>query len=76
MTFDLWIGLHDAKKEFQWVNSEPLQYTNWAPGEPSGYGTSAANEKPVSQSPTSSLDNSRWLPACSYPDGSWATLSA
>ncbi|XP_077169931.1 C-type mannose receptor 2 [Paroedura picta] len=47
MTFDLWIGLHDAKKEFQWVDSEPVKYMNWAPGEPSGYGTSPASEKPT-----------------------------
>uniref|UniRef100_A0A8C0IKA8 C-type mannose receptor 2 n=1 Tax=Chelonoidis abingdonii TaxID=106734 RepID=A0A8C0IKA8_CHEAB len=47
VTFDLWIGLHDAKQEFQWVQSEPLRYVNWAPGEPSGYGTSTANNKPT-----------------------------
>uniref|UniRef100_A0A8D0H0A0 Mannose receptor C-type 2 n=1 Tax=Sphenodon punctatus TaxID=8508 RepID=A0A8D0H0A0_SPHPU len=47
ITFDLWIGLHDAKKEFQWVEPEALKYVNWAPGEPSGCGTSIANEKPT-----------------------------
>ncbi|XP_006017888.1 C-type mannose receptor 2 isoform X1 [Alligator sinensis] len=47
ITFDLWIGLHDAKKEFQWVESEPLRYINWAPGEPSGYGSSTSSEKPT-----------------------------
>uniref|UniRef100_A0A8C8VHM8 Mannose receptor C type 2 n=1 Tax=Pelusios castaneus TaxID=367368 RepID=A0A8C8VHM8_9SAUR len=47
VTFDLWLGLHDAKKAFQWVESEPLQYVNWAPGEPSGYSTSTANDKPT-----------------------------
>ncbi|XP_069094090.1 C-type mannose receptor 2 isoform X2 [Pleurodeles waltl] len=43
ITFDLWIGLHDSKKEFQWSNQEPLNYVNWAPGEPSGYSTSRVN---------------------------------
>uniref|UniRef100_A0A8C3S4D6 C-type mannose receptor 2 n=1 Tax=Chelydra serpentina TaxID=8475 RepID=A0A8C3S4D6_CHESE len=47
VTFNLWLGLHDAKQEFQWVESEPLRYVNWAPGEPSGYGTSTASDKPT-----------------------------
>ncbi|XP_072343073.1 C-type mannose receptor 2 isoform X1 [Scyliorhinus torazame] len=45
ITFDLWIGLHDTSKDFQWLQKEPLKYVNWAPGEPSGQHTSsAANE--------------------------------
>ncbi|XP_061444611.1 C-type mannose receptor 2 isoform X2 [Rhineura floridana] len=47
VTFDLWIGLQDAKKEFQWVEAEPIKYVNWAPGEPSGCGPSTANENPT-----------------------------
>jgi hypothetical protein len=32
----LWIGLTDRKSEgtFEWVNGEPVNYTNWASGEP------------------------------------------
>ncbi|KAH0627011.1 hypothetical protein JD844_002369 [Phrynosoma platyrhinos] len=47
VTFDLWIGFHDARKEFQWVESEPVKYVNWAPGEPSGYKTSTASDNPT-----------------------------
>ncbi|XP_030076595.1 C-type mannose receptor 2 [Microcaecilia unicolor] len=47
VTLDLWIGLHDAQREFQWVGNEPLKYVNWAPGEPSGYGTTSSSEKPI-----------------------------
>uniref|UniRef100_A0ABM5GR70 C-type mannose receptor 2 isoform X1 n=1 Tax=Pogona vitticeps TaxID=103695 RepID=A0ABM5GR70_9SAUR len=47
VTFDLWIGLHDAKKDFGWVESEPVKYVNWAPGEPSGYRTSSASDHPT-----------------------------
>ncbi|XP_059811722.1 C-type mannose receptor 2 isoform X1 [Hypanus sabinus] len=36
ITFDLWIGLHDMSKDFQWLQKKPLKYINWAPGEPSG----------------------------------------
>jgi hypothetical protein len=34
----LWIGLTDMFNEgtFQWVSGEPVTYTNWAAGEPSG----------------------------------------
>src|SRR5205807_2704641 len=34
----LWIGLSDAASPgvFTWANGEPLIYTNWAPGQPSG----------------------------------------
>ena len=33
-----WIDVSDAEKENVWTNSkkEPLQYTNWAPGQPNG----------------------------------------
>ncbi|XP_039204111.1 C-type mannose receptor 2 isoform X1 [Crotalus tigris] len=47
VTFDIWIGLHDSKKEFLWVESEAVKYVNWAPGEPSGYGTSIASDQPT-----------------------------
>ncbi|XP_075440470.1 C-type mannose receptor 2 [Ascaphus truei] len=47
ITFDLWIGLHNARKKFQWVEGQALSYVNWAPGEPSGYGTSSSSEKPI-----------------------------
>uniref|UniRef100_A0A8D2LRQ8 C-type mannose receptor 2 n=1 Tax=Varanus komodoensis TaxID=61221 RepID=A0A8D2LRQ8_VARKO len=47
ITLDLWIGLHDAKKEFQWVAPELVKYVNWAPGEPSGYRMSTASENPT-----------------------------
>lgn len=48
ISFDLWIGLHDAKKEFQWVEGEPLRHVSWAPGEPSGCSASSPSDKPVS----------------------------
>ncbi|KAJ8253702.1 hypothetical protein COCON_G00203140 [Conger conger] len=32
----LWIGLSDAERQFQWINKDPLTYSNWAPGEPAG----------------------------------------
>ncbi len=33
-----WIGLHDSQSEgtFKWIDGEPLTYSNWSPGEPSG----------------------------------------
>jgi len=33
-----WIGLKDFQDEghFSWMNQEPVVYTNWAQGEPSG----------------------------------------
>ncbi len=36
---EVWLGLGDVAVEgnFQWVNGEPLSYTNWAPGEPNNY---------------------------------------
>ncbi|NCR19957.1 MAG: hypothetical protein GPJ22_23555, partial [Microcystis aeruginosa LL13-03] len=36
----LWIGLNDATVEgnFQWVNGEPVTYTNWYSGQPSNSG--------------------------------------
>ncbi|KAK7889702.1 hypothetical protein WMY93_025262 [Mugilogobius chulae] len=35
-----WIGLSDAQNEgkWLWINSEPLTYTKWCPGEPNNYG--------------------------------------
>ncbi|XP_041029396.1 C-type mannose receptor 2 isoform X1 [Carcharodon carcharias] len=47
ITFDLWIGLHDTDKDFQWLQKEPLKYVNWAPGEPSGQHTSSADSEVV-----------------------------
>lgn len=47
ISFDLWIGLHDAKKEFQWVEGEPLRHVSWAPGEPSECSSSSPGDKPV-----------------------------
>uniref|UniRef100_A0A8B9TFJ7 Mannose receptor C type 2 n=1 Tax=Anas platyrhynchos TaxID=8839 RepID=A0A8B9TFJ7_ANAPL len=47
ISFDLWIGLHDAKKEFQWVEGEPLRHVSWAPGEPSGCSASSPSDKPT-----------------------------
>ncbi len=34
----LWIGLTDAFHEgkFAWITGEPVEYTDWAPGEPNG----------------------------------------
>ena len=34
-----WLGLTDAGTEgsFHWINGEPLDYQNWAPGEPNNY---------------------------------------
>jgi hypothetical protein len=36
-----WIGLYSPtpNSDFQWVTGEPLSYLNWAPGEPSLFGT-------------------------------------
>lgn len=47
VTFDLWIGLHASQRDFQWVEQEPLQYTNWAPGEPSGPSPAPSSNIPV-----------------------------
>ncbi|XP_007433605.1 C-type mannose receptor 2 [Python bivittatus] len=47
VTVDIWIGLHDSKKEFLWIEPEAVKYVNWAPGEPSGYGTSIASDQPT-----------------------------
>ncbi|XP_010222777.1 PREDICTED: C-type mannose receptor 2-like [Tinamus guttatus] len=44
ISFDLWIGLHNAKKEFRWVEAEPLRHVSWAPGEPSGYGAAGTSD--------------------------------
>jgi hypothetical protein len=40
--FFVWIGLWDPSGSgtFQWVNGDPLIYTNWAPGEPNNLGGS------------------------------------
>uniref|UniRef100_A0A8C6S650 C-type lectin domain-containing protein n=1 Tax=Neogobius melanostomus TaxID=47308 RepID=A0A8C6S650_9GOBI len=37
---ETWIGLSDAQKTgyWFWINSEPLGYTNWCPGEPNNWG--------------------------------------
>lgn len=48
ISFDLWIGLHDAQREFRWVEGEPLRHASWAPGEPSGCSTPGPRDKPVS----------------------------
>lgn len=47
VTFDLWIGLHASQRDFQWVEQEPLRYTNWAPGEPSGPSPAPSGNIPV-----------------------------
>ncbi|KAG8446993.1 hypothetical protein GDO86_014439 [Hymenochirus boettgeri] len=47
ISFDLWIGLHNARKQFQWVEGQVMNYVNWAPREPSGYGISSSTEKPI-----------------------------
>ncbi|XP_064329672.1 C-type mannose receptor 2 [Phalacrocorax carbo] len=47
ISFDLWIGLHDAQREFQWVEGEPLRHASWAPGEPSGCSASSPRDKPT-----------------------------
>lgn len=47
ISFDLWIGLHDAQGEFQWAEGEPLRHVNWAPGEPSGCSSFSPREEPV-----------------------------
>lgn len=49
ISFDLWIGLHDAQREFRWVEGEPLRHTSWAPSEPSGCGAPGPRDKPVSE---------------------------
>eukprot|EP00069_Balaena_mysticetus_P001062 bmy_15044T0 len=48
VTFDLWIGLHASQRDFQWVEQEPLRYTNWAPGEPSGPSPAPSGNIPTS----------------------------
>ncbi|XP_053574403.1 C-type mannose receptor 2 [Bombina bombina] len=47
ISFDLWIGLHNNRRKFQWADGQPLSYTNWAPREPSGYGPSSSSDKPI-----------------------------
>jgi hypothetical protein len=34
-----WIGFTDAVQEgnWQWINGEPVTYTNWASGEPNNF---------------------------------------
>ncbi len=34
-----WIGLNDVREEgvFEWASGEPVEYTNWYPGEPNDY---------------------------------------
>jgi glucose/arabinose dehydrogenase len=36
-----WIGINDVESEgnFEWVSSQPVSYTNWAPGEPNNNGS-------------------------------------
>jgi len=36
---EAWIGLDDMVTEgkFEWVDGKPVEYTNWAPGEPNDY---------------------------------------
>ncbi|MDZ7848273.1 MAG: C-type lectin domain-containing protein [Owenweeksia sp.] len=38
-TKEFWIGLADTAVEgsFEWINGEPLSYTNWASGEPNDF---------------------------------------
>ncbi|XP_038077198.1 lymphocyte antigen 75-like [Patiria miniata] len=40
MNANLWIGLHDRSNEgnFEWLDSTPLDFTNWNTGEPNDYG--------------------------------------
>ncbi|KAM4622511.1 C-type mannose receptor 2 [Discoglossus pictus] len=47
VTFDLWIGLHNNEGNFQWVDGQPLSYTNWAPREPSVFGPASSSDKPI-----------------------------
>ena len=75
----VWIGLNDTYTidTFGWVTSEPLVYTNWAPGEPNGRGVPACVE--FISGRKYSLDyNGRWndagctdgMPAiCEFLDG-------
>uniref|UniRef100_A0A8C5WA99 Mannose receptor C-type 2 n=1 Tax=Leptobrachium leishanense TaxID=445787 RepID=A0A8C5WA99_9ANUR len=48
ITVDLWIGLHNARQKFQWVEGQPLGYVNWAPGEPSRDSASSFFDNPIS----------------------------
>ncbi len=49
-----YIGLHDLQQEgvYQWLNNDPLTYTNWYPGQPNNYGNN--------QDYTRLLPNGQW----------------
>ncbi|XP_071940912.1 C-type mannose receptor 2-like [Antedon mediterranea] len=36
---EMWIGLHDTKGTFEWIDGSALSFTNWAPGEPNEAGS-------------------------------------
>ncbi|NJM62060.1 MAG: hypothetical protein HC849_20605, partial [Oscillatoriales cyanobacterium RU_3_3] len=50
-----WIGLNDEAIEgqFQWVNGEPVIFTNWASGEPNNFGSAGEDFAELSS-------NGRW----------------
>ncbi|NJK68908.1 MAG: hypothetical protein HC941_22430 [Microcoleus sp. SU_5_3] len=61
-----WIGLNDEAIEgqFQWVNGEPVTFTNWASGEPNNFGSAGEDFAELSS-------NGRWndLPTTSQRRG-------
>lgn len=78
ISFDLWIGLHDAQREFQWVEGEPLRHVSWAPGEPSGCSASSPRDKPVSETPpmASPIPGEGLIPTSHHKDGRFGCAKA
>jgi hypothetical protein len=63
-TIHMWIGLTDAGSPpgvFKWSTGDPLAYTNWAPGQPSG------GDYAYMYSPTGELGKALWYTTSNAP---------
>ena len=68
-----WIGLFDEDWEWKWVTGEPLSYTNWSPGEPTG-GQTAGQPFGLMFNQTEYFELGKWLdnPNEGVPGTIWA----